>query len=106
MKRQLEELRKPGGRDKSGSPEETANLKKMVGVVDSMPPEDTAKILQELVEQGKIDAVVAVLDTMKPRQSAKVLSAITENDPILAADLVDRLKKLKKAATPPTEPAK
>lgn len=106
MKKQLDELRDPRRRDKSGSPEETTNLKKMVGVVDSMPPEDTAKILQELVQEGKTEAVVAVLDAMKPRQSAKVLSVITENDPILAADLVDRLKKLKKAGAQPAEPVK
>lgn len=107
MKRELEELRNPGGgRDKSGSPDEIANLKKMVGVVDSMPPEDTAKILQELVEKGKTQAVVAVLDAMKARQSAKVISVITENNPVLAADLVDRLKKVKKTGTAPSEPGK
>lgn len=105
--KQLAESRKSAeSRDRSGSPEETMNLKKMIGVVDTMPPEDTAKILKELVEKGKIEAVVAVLNAMKPRQSAKVFSAITESEPTLAADLVDRLKRLKKDSNPPAETPK
>ena len=105
MKKQLDECKTKNG-DKSGSPDESVNLKKMIGVVDSMPPEDTAKILQELVEKQKIEAVVAILNAMKPRQSAKVISAITEAEPILAADLVDRLKKLKSDGETSAAPAK
>ena len=107
LKKQLDAIRKPAVvPDRSGSPEETTNLKRMVGVVDSMPPEDTARILQELVEKGRIEAVVAVLNAMKSRQSAKVLSAITASKPTLAADLVDRLKRIKKDGELPAESAK
>jgi flagellar motility protein MotE (MotC chaperone) len=106
MKKQLEELRKSSqGRGKNGA-EDNANLKKMVGVVDSMPPEDTAKILQELIEKDQTESAVAILNAMKARQSAKVLSAITESDPILAADLIDRLKRLKRDREPPPDPPK
>lgn len=107
LQKQLDALRNPPPvPDRSGSPDETVNLKKMVGVVDSMPAEDTAKILQELVEKGRVEAVVAVLNAMKARQSAKVLSAITESKPALAADLIDRLKRLKKEAESAAAPAK
>ncbi len=107
LRRQLDEFRKPAEvRDRSGSPEETANLKKMVGVLDSMPPESTAKILEDLVKKGRTEAVVAILNGMKPRVSAKVLTAVSESQPALAADLVERLKRLKKDAEPPVAPAK
>ena len=95
MKR-VEVLSKPAStRDLSGSPEETVNLKKMIGIVDSLPAEDAAKVLQEMVEKGKTEAVVAILNAMTQRKSGKAISVITETKPDLAADLIERLKRLK-----------
>lgn len=107
LRRQIDDLKKPPVvKDLSGSPEATVNLKKMITVVDTLPPDDTAKILEELVQKGRTEAVVAILNAMKPRQSAKVLTAITEKQPALAADLVERLKRFKKdEAVPAPQPA-
>ena len=107
LKKQLETLRQPAAPvDRSGSPEETANLKKLTGVIDSMPAESTSKVLVELVEKGRVEAVVAVLNSMKPRKAAEVLSLISGTKPILAADLVERIKRLKKDAPLPADAAK
>lgn len=106
LRKQIEDLKKPPVvKDLSGSPEATVNLKKMIAVVDTLPPEDTAKILEEMVQKGRTEAVIAILNAMKPRQSAKVLTAITEKQPALAADLVERLKRFKKDdAAPAPQP--
>ncbi len=97
LKRQKEALQNPPEPvDHSGSTEETANLKDTVRRIDSMPAENTAKILQGLVRTGRTEAVVAILNSMKPRQCGSVLSLIAEEKPELAADLIDRMKRLKK----------
>lgn len=86
--------------DVSGSMEENANLKKLAAIYDVMPPENTAKIFQQLVKSNKSAAVVALLNAMKERQTSKVLTLVSEADPILAADLTERLKRLKTAPVP------
>lgn len=96
LRRQLEEAKKPGElRDRSGSPEEAPNLKKLITVMDSMPVEKSADLLKDFVEKGRTEAVVVVLDGMQPKKTAKVLSLIKETEPSLASDLLDKLKKLK-----------
>jgi hypothetical protein len=89
--------------DTSGLPTESSNLKKLTAVYDAMPPENVATVCQQLVKKGKTGAVVALLDGMKERQSAKVLTNIADTDPTLAADLTERLKKLKATAKSMTE---
>ncbi|MEK6257847.1 MAG: hypothetical protein AABP62_04425 [Planctomycetota bacterium] len=88
--------------DTSGSLEENANLKKMASVYDTMPPENTAKVFQQLVKSSKTAAVVSLLNAMKERQTSKVLALISETDPVLAADLTERLKRLKTGPAPQT----
>ena len=106
LKQQLDAIRNPPPAiDRSGSPEETANLKKLSSVMNSMPADSTSKVLVELVEKGRTEAVVALLNAMKPRQSAEVISTISELKPQLAADLVERLKRLKKESANPPAPA-
>ena len=105
LRRQLEVARNPPEvPDRSGSEEETANLKKLITVFDSMPVENTAKALQESVEKGQIDAVVAVLNGLKPKKSADVLSLIQQSKPSLVTDLLERLKRFKKGGD--SKPAK
>ena len=101
LRKQLEALRNPPEPvDNSGSPEETSNLKNLVTRMDSMPPEETSKILQELVKKGGTAGAIAILNAMGSRQSAKVISSIAETNAELAADLVERLKKLNKDGSP------
>lgn len=96
LRRQLEDAKKPAElRDRSGSPEEAPNLKKLITVMDSMPVENSAELLKDFVDKGRTEAVVVVLDGMQPKKTAKVLSLIKETEPSLASDLLDKLKKLK-----------
>jgi|GEM_PF-1331278 flagellar motility protein MotE (MotC chaperone) len=81
--------------------EEQENLKKMSGMYNSMSPEVAAKILQNLADTGKMDTAVKVLGQMQERQAAKVLAELT--DAGLAAQLVEKLKSLRRAS-PPAEP--
>ena len=89
------------GDDFGGTPEENANLKKMAGVFDSMPTENVAKVFAQLVKNKKTTAVVSLMNAMKERQAAKVLAAIADSNPELAADLSDRLKRLKSPIAKP-----
>jgi len=108
LRKQLETLRQSapkvhdaaGITDTSGSLEENANLKKLAAVYDTMPPENTAKVFQQLVKNSRTAAVVSLLNAMKERPTAKVLALISEADPVLAADLTERLKRLKKDPAP------
>lgn len=106
LRKQLEKSTNPQTSDANKTGEgatgdENANLKKMAAVFDTMPAENVAKVVEQLVKTNKTDAVVSLLNVMKDRQTAKVLGLITETNPQLAADLSDRLKRLKSATTKP-----
>lgn len=77
--------------------EETANLKKMSGMYNSMSPESAARILQNLADTGKMDTAVKVLGMMQERKAAEVLTQLSDSG--LAAQLVEKLKGLRR--TPP-----
>jgi flagellar motility protein MotE (MotC chaperone) len=74
---------------------ENGNVHKIAEVVNTMAPESTAKILQQLADTGKIDTSVKLLSCMKPAQAAKVLAELS--DPGLAAQFVEKLKDLQKS---------
>ena len=106
LRKQLEKATNPqsdpektSGEGASG--DENANLKKMAAVFDTMPAENVAKVVEQLVKTNKTDAVVSLLNVMKDRQTAKVLGLITETNPQLAAELSDRIKRLKSATAKP-----
>lgn len=82
-------------------PEDNVNLKKMAAVFDSMPAENVAKVFEQLVKNKKTPAVVSLMNAMKERPAAKVLGVISETNPELAADLTDRLKRLKESTAKP-----
>jgi flagellar motility protein MotE (MotC chaperone) len=75
---------------------EKDRIKQVAAMYDSMDPGSAAKILQTLAESGNLDTAVKILATMRDRQAAKVLTEL--GDPGLAAQLVERLKGLKKPA--------
>ncbi|MGH7173158.1 MAG: hypothetical protein ACRELG_22990 [Gemmataceae bacterium] len=79
--------------------DEQDNLKKMSGMYNSMSPESAAKILQNLADTGKLDTAVKVLGLMQDRQAAKVLAELT--DAGLAAQMVEKLKNLRRAPNKP-----
>ena len=83
---------------------ESKRMKGPAKISDAMPPEQTAKIIQQMADSGKLDTAVKLLAAMKEAQAAKVLSDM--NDPALAAQLLERLQSIKRttAAANPTTP--
>jgi flagellar motility protein MotE (MotC chaperone) len=103
------QLEKPDAPTPSGSgtvsvdtPEDNVNIKKMADVFDSMPAENVAKVFEQLVKNKRTPAVVSLLNAMKERSAAKALGIIAETNAELAADLTDRLKRLKSSKDNPT----
>jgi len=77
-----------------------------VAAVDSMPPEETSKIIQEFVKRNRTAGAIAVLNAMNARKRGAVISAITDSDPAMAAELAERLKRFKKDENPATKATK
>lgn len=104
LRKKLDEVTNPQAGPKSDLPassDENANMKKMAAVFDGMPAENVATVMEQLVKNNKTDAVISLMNVMKDRQTAKVLARITETNPQLAADLSDRLKRLKSTTGKP-----
>ena len=78
---------------------ERKNIDKMASMYDSMPAENAAKILQQMADSGKLDTAVKLLASMKERQAARVLAELP--DTALAAQLLDKMRGLKRAPPPP-----
>jgi flagellar motility protein MotE (MotC chaperone) len=74
--------------------QEKERIKQVASMYDTMEPASAAKILQTLADSGNLDTAVKILASMRERQAAKVLSEL--GDPSLAAQLVDKLRGLKK----------
>ncbi|HLJ97707.1 MAG TPA: hypothetical protein VKU02_31385 [Gemmataceae bacterium] len=77
---------------------EKERIKQVAAMYDSMEPDSAAKILQTLADSGNLDTAVKILASMRDRQAAKVLSVL--GDAALAAQLVEKLKGLKKPVEP------
>jgi flagellar motility protein MotE (MotC chaperone) len=90
----LEKLQQKSGVGKA----ESGNAKKMADVVGNMPPKTAAELLKQLVETGKMESAVKMLNEMTERQAAKVLAELA--DPMLAAQLLDKLKESKRPPAP------
>lgn len=100
LRKELEKATNPpaavnGSAGTGGSPEDNVNLKKMAAVFDGMPAENVSSVFEQLVKNKRTDAVVSLMNAMKERQAAKVLANIATTNAELAADLTDRLKRLK-----------
>lgn len=78
---------------------EKDRIKQVASMYDSMEPASAAKILQTLADSGNMDTAVKILASMRERQAARVLAELGE--PALAAQLVDKLRGLKKPAEAP-----
>lgn len=79
---------------------ERKNIEKMASMYDTMAPESAARIVQQMADSGKLDTAVKILGQMKERQAARVLAELP--DATLAAQLLDKLRVLKR---PPKTPA-
>lgn len=98
VKKQLDETRKPPeARDRSASPEETANVQKLISVIEKMSDDIASQALQGFVDTGRTEAVILILNGLQPKKAAKILALIQEEKPETAADLLVRLKNFKKS---------
>jgi flagellar motility protein MotE (MotC chaperone) len=74
-----------------------ANLIRIAGLLEQMPPESAAGIVQQWTDSGKTDTAVKVIALMKPTKAVKVLGALT--DPTASQAVFDRMEALN--LTPP-----
>jgi len=72
---------------------ERANLKRVAAVYDKMTADASSRIFTEMVKSKRVDDAVKLLSYMQERSAAKLLAAIS--DPAMAAELSDRLKRVK-----------
>ena len=72
---------------------EKANLTRIAGLFDQMPPDDAAGLIQAWADGGKTDTAVRVIALMKPTKATKMLSAVTDRTAKEA--IFDRMKTLK-----------
>jgi len=80
---------------------EEKNLKREAEIFGSMEPASAAKIIQQMVKENKIDTAVSLMGMMKERKAAQVLAEISDSS--IATQLLEKLKRLKKAT--PAKPA-
>lgn len=87
-----------------GQSEDTAkaNLARIAGLLEQMPPEEAAKVMQQWTDSGKTDTAVRVIALMKPTKATKVMTAFT--DPTASQAIFDRMQALN-LTVPVTKPA-
>ena len=73
--------------------EGSEQFKKTLKIYESLPPDQAASILTQLVQQGDEDQVVSFLNAMKPRIAGDITGTIEADDPALAARLLERLRE-------------
>lgn len=79
--------------------DEVASLKKVALVYDNMQADAAAKIFSQMCEDNLTETVVRLLASMKDRQAAKVLAEMAMTQAELAAQLTDKLRKLKQSGS-------
>lgn len=77
---------------------ERKNIERIASLLDAMAPESAASTLKQMADSGKLDVAAKVLALMKERNAARVMA---ELDPVLSAQLVDRIRLLKAASVMP-----
>lgn len=83
---------------------ESDRIKQMAAIYDTMAPENAAKILQNLIDANSSDIAVKIMASMKERQAARVLAEF--RDPTTAAQLLEKLKGLKRPTVVPASGTK
>ncbi len=79
-------------------PGEQKNIDKLAAMYDAMAPDAAAKLAAEMSNNGSLETAVQILAKMKDTKLAKVLEAMP--DQALAAQIVEKIKKLRKAIPP------
>ena len=77
-------------REQLAALEGSAQFERALLLYESLKPEQTQALMQELITAGNIDQVVSYLNAMQTRTASKVLAEF--EDPRVAADLLERLR--------------
>jgi hypothetical protein len=70
--------------------EGSAQFERALRLYESLQPEQTQALLQQLIDAGETEQVVSYLNAMQTRTASKVLAEF--QDPKVAADLLERLR--------------
>ncbi len=87
-------------RDEIARVEGAAQFRTALETLESIKPEPAKNMLQALIDDGKMVEVVAYLNAMQTRGRAKILTVFEQEDPVLASDLLERLRT---RGTPPRD---
>ena len=90
-----------GALDTPTTNQESPNILRMAAVYDAMTPDVAAKVLLQLTGTGKMDTAAKVLAQMTPAKSVRVLAEL--RDPVLAAELAEKMKGVKPVPLSPAE---
>ncbi|MEC9374314.1 MAG: hypothetical protein VYC34_10740, partial [Planctomycetota bacterium] len=82
--------------------EEDEQFQRTVLLYESLQPQRAQEMMATLIQDGDSDQVVAYLNAMQPRAAKKIIEKFP--DPIVAADLLERLRTRGLQAAAPEEP--
>ena len=77
-------------RDRLAELEGSEQFERALRLYESLKPDQTQALLQQLIDDGNIEQVVSYLDAMQTRTASKVLAEF--KDPAVAAGLLERLR--------------
>lgn len=81
-------------RDRLTQLQKSEQFEKTVRMYESLKPDQSRSMMASLIQQGQTEQVIAYLDAMQARTSSRVISEFQKEDPVMAANLLERLRTL------------
>jgi len=72
--------------------ETSEQFRSTLKVLEGLKPREATDVLQALIETGKIEQTVAYMNAMSTRNASRVMAEFRARDPMLTADLLERLR--------------
>lgn len=72
--------------------ETSEQFRSALKVLEGLKPREATDVLQALIETGKKEQAVAYLNAMSSRNASRVMAEFRARDPMLTADLLERLR--------------
>lgn len=69
-------------------------FRQTVDLYRSLKPKASKAMMSSLIRVNEIDTVIAYIDALPVRTASKIISEFEKEDPALAADLLERLRRL------------
>lgn len=88
-------------RDELAKQEGGEQFEKAVKLYQSVKPTQAKDMMKTLITKGETEQVVSYLNAIPPRTASKIVGAFHTDDPTLAADLLERLRKRGLELPPP-----